>query len=137
MSKGIKPSEEQLKYASVLQKTGLGGLLILIAGFIVYISGMLSNIVPVDRIPGYWGLRVHEFVEKTGMPTGWGWITLLNHGDMVSFLGIILLAAATVVCFIRVLPVFIKKKDTPYIIIVLLQIVVLVLAASGVITGGH
>ncbi len=136
MSNGTKPSEEQLQYASVLQKVGLGGLGILILGFFVYVLGLLPNIVPVNKIPEYWNLRVSEFVEYTGMPTGWKWITLLNHGDVISFLGIVLLAAASVVCMIAVLPVFIKKKDTHYILILLIQIAVLVLAASGMITGG-
>ncbi len=137
MSNGTRPSEEQLKYASILQIVSLSGLAILILGFLVYIFGVLPNIVPVNKIPEYWGLRVHEFVEKTGMPTGWKWFILLNHGDMVSFLGIALLAAATVVCMLVVLPLFMKKKDTPYVIILLIQIVVLILAASGLITGGH
>jgi uncharacterized membrane protein len=137
MSNGTRPSEEQLKYASILQKVSLSGLAFLILGFFVYVLGVLPSIVPVDKIPEYWGLRVHEFVEKTGMPTGWNWLPLLNHGDMVSFLGIILLAAATLVCMIAVLPAFMKKKDTPYVVILLVQIVVLLVAASGLIAVGH
>ncbi len=137
MSNGTKPSEEQLKYASVLQIVSLSGLGILILGFLVYVFGLLPNIVPVNKIPEYWGLRVHEFVEHTGMPTGWKWVPLLGHGDMVSFLGIVLLAAATVVCMFAVLPTFLKKKDTAYVVIVLIQIIVLALAASGMIAGGH
>ncbi len=137
MSNGTRPSEEQLKYASILQKVSLSGLAILILGFFVYVLGVLPSIVPVDKIPEYWGLRVHEFVEKTGMPTGWNWVPLLNHGDMVSFVGIILLAAATLVCMIAVLPAYLKKKDTPYVVILLVQIVVLLVAASGLIAVGH
>jgi len=137
MSIGTKPSEEQLKYASVLQKVGLGGLALLVIGFVVYVSEILPAFVPVNEIPRLWGLRVNEFVEKTGMPTKWDWVPLLRYGDMVSFLGIILLAAATLVCFIAVLPAFLKKKNTPYTVIIIVQIIVLLLAASGIITGGH
>ncbi|MEC4684209.1 MAG: hypothetical protein VST71_00545 [Nitrospirota bacterium] len=137
MSNKTKPSEEQLKYASVLQTISLGGLALLIIGFFVYLSGMLPTLVPADEIPNYWGMRVHEFVEKTGMPTGWDWVPLLNNGDIVSFLGIILLAAGTLVCFAVILPNFIRKKDTPFVIIVIVQILILLLAASGFITGGH
>ncbi len=137
MSNKTKPSEEQLKYASVLQTISLGGLALLVIGFIVYLSGILPTLVPADKIPQYWGMRVHEFVEKTGMPTGWSWVPLLNHGDIVSFLGIILLAAGTIVCFAVVLPTFARKKDIPYVFIVIIQILILLLAASGFITGGH
>jgi len=137
MSNATRPSEEQLKYASVLQTVSLGGLFVLIAGFVVYLSGLFPSIVPVSRIPEYWGLRVHEFVEKTGMPVGWKWVSFLNHGDMMSYLGIVLLAAATLLCFLVVIPSFAKKKDTPYVVIIIIQILVLLLAASGVISGGH
>ena len=132
-----KPSEEQLKYASVLQKVSLGGLALLLLGFAVYLSGALPTLVPVERIPEYWGMRVHDFVQRTGMPTGWQWVRLLHHGDIVSFLGIVLLAASTLVCFAAVLPVFLRKKDTAYTVILIVQIGILLLAASGVITGGH
>ncbi len=137
MSNKTKPSEEQLLYASVLQKISLGGLGLLIIGFIVYVSGLLPPIVPVSKIPEYWGLRVDEFIEKTGMPVGWNWIPYLTRGDILSFLGIILLAAGTVVCFAVVLPAFARKKDTPFVIIVIIQILILLLAASGFVTGGH
>ncbi len=137
MSKGTKPSEEQLQYAGILQKISLGGLGVLIIGFIVYVAGILPNIVPVQKIPELWGLRVDEFIEKTGMPTGWGWVPLLNNGDMLSFLGVIVLSAASLICFCMVLPAFIKKKDTPLVVIVSLQIIILLLAASGLIAGGE
>jgi len=137
MSNKTKPSEEQLQYATVLQKVSLGGLGLLVIGFIVYVSGILPTIVPVSEIPEYWGLRVDEFIDKTGMPVGWSWVPYLTHGDIISFLGIILLAAGTVVCFAVVLPTFARKKDTPFVIIVIIQILILLLAASGMITGGH
>ena len=136
MSGSTKPSEEQLQYASVLQKVSLGGLAILLVGFVVYVSGLLPSVVRPSEIPRYWSLRVHEYLEQTGAPTGWRWVAYLHHGDVVSFLGIVLLAAATLVCFAAVLPTFVRKKDTPYVVILLVQIAVLVLAASGLITGG-
>lgn len=137
MSKGTQPSEEQLKYAGILQKISLSGLGVLIVGFIVYVSGILPNIVPVRKIPELWGLRVDEFIEKTGMPTGWGWVPLLHNGDMLSFLGVVVLSAASLICFCMVLPTFVKKKDTPLVVIVSLQIIILLLAASGLIAGGE
>ncbi len=131
----LKPSEEQLKFASVLQSISLGGLGVLLLGFAVYVSGILQTFVPASRIPQYWGLRVDEFIEQTGMPTGWDWVPLLNHGDMVSNIGIVLLAATSMLSFAVILPTFLKKKDTAYSVIIVLQILVLFLAASGIIVG--
>ena len=131
----LKPSEEQLRFASVLQSVSLGGLGVLLLGFAVYVSGMLQTFVPASEIPQYWGLRVDEFIEKTGMPTGWNWVPLLNHGDMVALIGIVLLAATSMISFAVILPTFLKKKDTSYSVIIVLQILVLLLAASGIIAG--
>lgn len=136
MSNKIKPSEEQLEYATILQKVGLGGLGILIVSFIVYVFEVLPTTIPINEIPRLWGLRVDEFIEKTGMPTGWHWVPLLHNGDMVSFLGIVILAAASLICFLAILPTFIKKKDTPFVVNVAIQIIILLLAASGIISGG-
>lgn len=133
----MKPSEEQLSFASILQSISLGGLGILLVGFIVYLSGLLPTFVPASKIPQYWGLRVDEFVEKTGVPTGWHWVPLIHHGDMVAFIGIVILAATSLMAFIFILPTFVKKKDWAYSVIIALQIIVLLLAASGLISGGE
>jgi len=131
----LKPAEEQLRFASVLQTISLGSLGILLIGCVVYVSGILPSFVPVSKIPQYWGLRVDEFIEKAGMPTGWHWVPLLNHGDMVALIGVVLLAATSMLSFIMILPTFLKKKDTSYSVIVVLQIIILLLAASGMIVG--
>lgn len=133
----MKPSEEQLSFASILQSISLGGLVVLVLGFIVYLSGLLPTFVPAAEIPQYWGLRAHDFIEKTGMPTGWHWVALLRHGDIVAFVGIVLLAATSLLSFIFILPAFLKKKDRAYSAIIVLQIIVLLLAASGLISGGE
>ncbi len=134
--KKTQPSEEQLKYASVLQAVSLSGLGILLVGFLVYLSGLLPTVIPVNQIPQYWNLRVHEFIEKTGAPTGWSWISLLDHGDVVSFIGVVFLAAGSLICFCIILPSFLKKKDIPFSLIIFIQVIILLLAASGIITGG-
>ncbi|RMD58463.1 MAG: hypothetical protein D6828_02690, partial [Nitrospirae bacterium] len=113
MSDGTKPTEEQLKYASTLHILGLGGLLILLLGFIIYIVELVPSIVPVAQVPKYWSLKVDEYVARTGMPTKWQWVHFLNHADIISFVGIVILASATILCMLIVLPTFLKKKDIP------------------------
>ncbi|MDH4128100.1 MAG: hypothetical protein OEV44_05065 [Spirochaetota bacterium] len=131
------PSTEQLKYASLLQILSIAGISLLIIGFIIYVGEILTPIIPVDELNKYWNLNSTEYISKTGIPTGWNWIFFLNKGDIISFLGIIILTSADIICFIRVLPIFIKKKDNIYIFIIILQIIVFIFAASGIFEINH
>ena len=137
MNKSTTLSKEQLKYASLLHILSIAGVSILIIGFIIYISEILTPIIPVEELSNYWSLSSKEYINKTGIPTGWNWIFFLNKGDIISYLGIIILASADIICFIRVLPLFIQKKDKIYIIIIILQIAIFIFAASGIFELSH
>ena len=131
-------SEEQMRYARVLMFLSRSGLFVLIVGFCIYIGGLVPAIVPVKHIPGLLHLRAKDFVLETGTPTGWDWVNQLDKGEVISSLGVIYLSLATIVCFLTILPLVVRKKDIPYIIIVVLELLVLVLSASGIVTiGAH
>jgi uncharacterized membrane protein len=139
MSNGkTKASEEQLVYANLLGKGALTGLVLIVIIFAIYVSGVLPNVVDYDKIQSYWTLRASDYIHQTNSPTGWNWVGLLNKGDMLNLIGIAILAGMTIICYLRLLPVFLKKKDTVYTIITIIEIVVLLFAASGILkTGGH
>jgi hypothetical protein len=139
MSNGkTKASEEQLVYANLLGKGALTGLVLIVIIFAIYVSGVLPNVVDYDKIQSYWTLRASDYIHQTNSPTGWNWVGLLNKGDMLNLIGIAILAGMTLICYLRLLPVFLKKKDTVYTIITIIEIVVLLFAASGILkTGGH
>ena len=141
-----KASEEQIAYANILNKGMWFGLALLIITFVIYISGVLPSHVPIEELaktpPGsevpYWGMRAHEFNTAFNIPTGWGWTALAGKGDYLNFIGIAILAGLTILCYLTILPILIKKKDTPYVIIAILEVAVLALAASGILkVGGH
>lgn len=138
MAKELKATEEQLTYAKVLDagmKIGLLGLIVL---FIIYLVGIFEPYIPVKDLPKYWSLSVHEYIKETGIHQGWTWLKLLNKGDFLNFLGITFLAGVTIVCYIAVIPVFFRKKDKVYGFLAILEVLVLLLAASGILkTGGH
>ncbi|HEY5998220.1 MAG TPA: hypothetical protein VI078_02845 [bacterium] len=77
------------------------------------------------------------YLEKFKVPTGWGWISLIGYGDFVNFIGIAFLAGVTVACYLRVIPILFARKDTIYGVIAALEVVVLTLAASGLLKAGH
>ncbi len=58
--------------------------------------------------------------------------------DMLTFLPIAFLSLLTIICYIAILPGLIRKKDTAYVVIAILEVAVLALAASGILSaGGH
>jgi len=114
------------------------GLFLLIITFFVYLSGVLPSYVPIDDLPKYWGMRVHEFNVVLHAPTGWGWAAQVGKGDYLNFVGIAILSGLTIVCYMVILPILIRKKDKAFIAIAIAEILVLSLAASGLLkSGGH
>ncbi len=128
-------SPEQLRYARVLDWGMKAGLLVLAAGFLAYVLGLLPAQVPLADLPRLWVLPVADFLRESGMTGGWSWIARLGTGDALSLAGIALLASVSVPCLLALLPDFARRGDRAYLAIALLLVGVLVLAASGVL--GH
>jgi hypothetical protein len=138
MADKLKATEEQLTYARILDFGMKIGLLILIVFFIIYVTGILPSYIPVNDLPKYWKLSVHQYLDATGIQQGWTWLKLLNKGDFLNFLGIAFLAGVTIICYIAIIPIFFKKKDVVYGVLAIIEVLVLLLAATGILkTGGH
>lgn len=132
-----RASPEQLRYARVLDYGMKAGLAVLIAGFLAYVSGIVPAQVPLEELPRLWVLRVPDYLRETGMTSGWGWLAMVGAGDVLALIGIALLAGISAPCLLVLIPVFARRRDWVYLSITLLQIGVLVLAASGVLTMAH
>ena len=130
-------SAEQLRYAQMLNAGMRAGLLILIAGFMVYVLQLIPAHIAFDRLPQLWTLSASDYLRETGAAEGWGWIMKLDHGETLSIAGIALLASISLVCFAGLVPLFASRRDWPYCAIAVCEIAVLALAASGVLTAGH
>jgi hypothetical protein len=106
-----------------------------LAALLVYVSGALTPFVPLARLPALWNLPVSRYVELTGAPSGWGWAALLGSGDYLNLLGIAAFASVSVICYARALPVLVAHRDWLYLLIAAAQIVVLLVAASGLLNS--
>ena len=138
MGKQIKATEEQIAYAKLLDLGMKVGLLSLIITFIVYITGILAPHVPVNDLPKYWGMPVKQYLHATNIHPGWSWLGMLGKGDFINFVGIAFLAGVTMICYIRIIPILFRKKDSFYGILAIIEVLVLALAASGLLkAGGH
>jgi len=130
-------TEEQLLYARILDKGMKIGLAILVVTFGLYMSGVLQPHVPVNDLPKYWSMSVHDYLQATELGTGWSWLGSLGKGDLLNFVGIAFLAGVTIICYLAIVPSLLRKKDTPYVVLALLEVAILVLAASGILKAGH
>ena len=141
----VEASEEQLLYAKILAIGMYLGLGLLLVTFTLYVTGIMAPAVPIQELPNYWTLSAHDylvainndFLHREGIVVGWGWMALLNMGDYLNFVGIALLALVTIACYLGILPTLFRKRDWVYAAIAILEVLVLVLAASGKVTGGH
>jgi hypothetical protein len=128
---------EQLHYARLLDWGNRIGLLVLIATFVAYAFGVVTPHVPLDKLPTLWTLPTHEFLTRSGLPTGWGWIALVQRSDVAALSGIAILAGCSLVCLLALVPLFLRKGDRAYAVLCLAEAAVVLLAASGLLTAGH
>lgn len=134
----LKASEAQLFYANLLNKLSLIGFAALIITFLIYVSGLLGSYVPMDQVPRYWTQSSHHFLTAANIQPGWDWLGKLRYGDFLVYIPIVILAGATIICYIGVIFKFLKTKEYILAVIALLEAVVLTAAASGLLqVGGH
>ena len=138
MADKLQATEEQLAYAKLLDTGMKVGLLMLVISFTIYVLGIFTPHVPVGDLPKYWSMPVKDYLKATDIHTGWSWIYLLGKGDFLNFTGIAFLSGVTILCYMRIIPILFRKKDTVYAVLAIFEVLVLVLAASGVLkAGGH
>lgn len=131
-------TEEQVLYANILNKGMLVGLLALVVTFIIYGAGILSPKIPLADVQNYWVMPVSDYLKQSGIHAGWAWLGNLKYGDMLNFLPIAFLSLLTIICYVAIIPGLLRKKDTAYVVLAVIEIIVLIVAASGMLgSGGH
>lgn len=128
---------EALRYALLMDWGTRIGLLVMVISFAAYVFGVLTPHVPLHQLPSVWGLPVSAYLNQTASPTGWGWLALAHKGDVSNLIGISLLAGCSLPPLLGLIPLYLKRRDHVYAGICALIVLVLVLAASGVLSGGH
>lgn len=131
-------TEEQIAYAKILDLGMKVGLCALVISFGLYVLGIMDPYVPMQKLPTLWKLSVHDYLQQAGIQQGWSWLHLLNKGDFINFVGIAFLAGVSIICYLSIIPALFRKKDTIYGFLAIAEVIVLVLAASGLLkSGGH
>lgn len=130
-------SPQQRLYARWLDVCTKIGFVVLVAAFAAYMLEVVPPKVPLEELPRLWNLPVEEYLAATGVREGWGWVAHALKGDYMNLVGVAMLSSVTIVCYVRLLPVLWMERDHAFVAIVVLEIAVLLLAASGVLGGGH
>jgi hypothetical protein len=132
----LEAGQEQLRYASILEKGMLLGLGVLLITFVLYATGVVEPYVALDEVPRLWNLPVDEYLREAGVQSGWSWVGMLQYGDFLNFVGPATLASVTVICYARIVPILWRNDDRIYVVLSVLEVIVLSTAASGVLGGG-
>ncbi|MHB8840264.1 MAG: hypothetical protein ACYC56_00520 [Candidatus Aquicultor sp.] len=77
-----------------------------------------------------------KLLEENGIHHGWTWVNLYKFGDFINLFPIAFLATITIFCYIAIVPTLLKKGDTIYAVLAILEVLILIGAASGLISGG-
>ncbi len=128
---------EATRYALLLDWGTRIGLVVLVLGFAAYVYGLIPPLVPLEQLPQLWNQPVATYLKATGTPTGWGWLALAGKGDMLNLVGIAILAGCSLPSLLGLIPLYLKRRDYAYAAICAAIVLVLVLAASGILSGGH
>ena len=130
-------TREQQRYADAIEWGARVGFVVLVASFGVYTFGWLPARVPAEELAGLWTLPLADYLQRTGTPTGWGWLMQLPRSDAASLLGIVLLAGCSVPALLAVLPLALKRGDRLLAVLCLAEVAVIALAATGWLSSGH
>ncbi len=133
----VTASPAQLRYANMLNYGSIIGFVILLISFAVYLLSVLDPFIPVDKLVATWHLSSAEFNTLHKVPAGWGWVSLLATGDFSNFLGIAILAGVTILCYMQLALDCFRDQEKLMGIIAVLEVLVLLFAASGIVGGAH
>jgi hypothetical protein len=130
-------SEDHLRYAAWLARGTRLGFGAMAIAFAAYIGGVLDPHVSPSDLPLLWGGPAAGYLAATGIDSGWGWLALLHRADMLNLVGIAVLSGCSVVALFVVALLYMRRHDRLLAAVCVLQILLIVLAASNLLSGSH
>ncbi|MBM4288623.1 MAG: hypothetical protein FJ135_10870 [Deltaproteobacteria bacterium] len=128
----------QLSYSILLGRLTKLGFAVLLVIFFLYLFGILDDYVPKQLLPHYWSHPLNQYLRMTEVTTGWSWLGGLHFGDFLILLPLAFLASITAICLLSITLRFFRGREPLQGILAILEIIVLVVAASGLLkVGGH
>lgn len=132
----VEVTSEQNLYANILLVCSWAGIIFMLITFILYMAGFMHPLIKPSDMPNYWGMNVNEYLEATKGPSGWSWLSFINHSDYLNLIGLAFLGTVAMIGYVSLLVNYLRKIDVPYVVMVTLEIIVITLAASGIFHTG-
>lgn len=120
------------RFATALSYGWRIGFALLAVTYGLYVACVVEPHVPRADLPKYWHLPCNEYVKQTSTPTGWAWLRTAAKGDMANLVGVAWLLLLTLIGLLAALPSYWREGDKTYAAFAVLEILVLALAAWGV-----
>jgi hypothetical protein len=124
-------AEDERIYLRVLVVSTVACAVLLAVGFAAYLSGWLEPLVPITRLPELWSLPAEKYLAASGTPRGWGWLALVDRGDIANLIPAALTASIALPCVAAVAIHYARKGEKLLATIAWLQVAVLLIAVSG------
>ncbi len=123
----------QDRYAAWLDALTRIAFVLSTVSFALYVTGTLAPWVPPADLPTLWHLPLEQYLAHTSAPTGWGWLGYVARGDYLNYVGLSLFACVVVVCHLAILVPLLRRGERLMAGLVVAQVLVLSVAASGVV----
>lgn len=127
----VTVNDEQIIYAGILRKGMVIGFILVIVTFALYVSGIIKPYVPLGDFTIYCMQDAQSYMAKHHIGTGWEWIHLALYGDFMNYIGIVMFTGITIICYISIAPVLLRKRDWILTSIVVAEVALLITASSG------
>jgi len=121
---------DEQAYGRFLQWGTTIGLVLLALSFAAYLAGILPSYTPPSALPELWQVPVSRYLEVTGSPTGWRWLSLLHNGDYLTVGAITLLSLVTPLCYLQLALSLAARRRTVFALMAALQLVIFAAAAA-------
>ncbi len=127
----IAVDAEQIRYAGILRKGMAIGFAFIIVTFVFYVFGVIKPYVPLEDFSIYCRQDAQTYMAEHGIGTGWNWFHLVLYGDFITYIGIIIFTGITVICYVSIVPIFVRKREWILAAIIIAEVVLLITASSG------
>lgn len=124
------------RYARWLDGCTRIAFVVTLGTFVAYVSGLLAPFVPLQALAEAWNLPLAQYLERTGSPTGWHWLSVAGYADYLNYVGICLFALVILICNIAMVIPMLRHGERLLALLASAQALVLLLAASGWFAGG-
>lgn len=130
-------SPAQLHYAKIVSAGVKIGFICLVTTFTLYMLKIPAPEIPTSEMIEHLSKPAEEYSQAADIPQKWGWVKLLPASDFLNYIGIIILTGLTIVALLTLLPSYFRERNLLYAGIVILELVILITAASGILNAGH